>query len=50
MRLQDALNYLNHLIDQDAEFPDAFDRVCWKFRLTSEEWNELKQMYDAQEY
>ncbi len=46
MRLQNALNHLNYLIDKGAEFPDAFDHVCWTFRLTPEEWNELKEMYD----
>jgi hypothetical protein len=49
MRLQNALNYLNHLIGQGAEFPDAFNLTCWKFRLEPEEWDELKIMYDAEE-
>lgn len=49
MRLRNALNYLNNLIDLGAEFPDAFDRTCWKFRLMPEEWSELKEMYEPQE-
>lgn len=48
MKLQNAFNYLNHLINNGAEFPDAFDQTCWKFLLTPKEWNTLKEMYDAQ--
>ena len=43
--MKEALDYLNALIENGAEFPDAQDETCDKFKVSHDA---LREEYDRQ--
>lgn len=48
MKVEIALNYLNILISEGAEFPQAFYQTGSRFKLSPIQKAELKRLYDLQ--